>query len=39
VVEWLAGHLGLPSTVAQIGFILTSVVVNFVCRKFIIFKA
>lgn len=38
VVDWLAGHLHLPSTVAQIGFILTSVVVNFVCRKLFIFK-
>ncbi len=38
VVDWLAGHLGLPSTVAQLGFILTSVAVNFLCRKFLIFK-
>jgi len=38
VVDWLAGHLGLASTVAQLGFILTSVAVNFLCRKFLIFK-
>jgi putative flippase GtrA len=38
VVNWLAGHLHLPSTVAQLGFIFTSVMVNFLCRKFIIFK-
>jgi hypothetical protein len=31
-------HLGLPSTIAQLGFILTSVAVNFLCRKFLIFK-
>jgi putative flippase GtrA len=38
VVDWLAGRLGLPSTLAQLGFILTSVAVNFLCRKFLIFK-
>lgn len=38
VVNWLAGHLHLPSLVAQLGFVLTSVAVNFVCRKFFIFK-
>ncbi len=38
VVNWLAGHLHLPSAVAQAGFILTSVIVNFLCRKFVIFK-
>lgn len=38
VVKWLAGSLHLPSTVAQLGFVLTSVMVNFLCRKFIIFK-
>jgi putative flippase GtrA len=38
VVNWLAGHLHLPSTVAQLGFIITSVMVNFLCRKFIIFR-
>jgi putative flippase GtrA len=38
VVNWLAGYLHLPSTVAQLGFIVTSVMVNFLCRKFIIFK-
>lgn len=39
VVNWLAGHLHLPSTVAQLGFVFTSVIVNFLCRKFIIFKS
>lgn len=39
VVDWLAGYLHLPSTIAQMGFIFTSVAVNFVCRKFIIFKS
>jgi len=38
VVNWLAGHLHLPSTIAQLGFVFTSVIVNFLCRKFIIFK-
>lgn len=38
VVNWLAGYWHLPSTVAQLGFIITSVIVNFLCRKFIIFK-
>lgn len=38
-VEGLAGYLGLSSTVAQLGFIITSVAVNFACRKFIIFKS
>lgn len=38
VVNWLAGHLHLPSTYAQLGFVFTSVLVNFLCRKFIIFK-
>jgi putative flippase GtrA len=38
VVNWLAGHLHLSSTLAQLGFILTSVMVNFLSRKFIIFK-
>lgn len=38
VVDWLAYRLGLPSVVAQLGFILTSVLVNFLSRKFIIFK-
>ncbi|MCP5558340.1 MAG: GtrA family protein [Verrucomicrobiaceae bacterium] len=37
-VKWLAGHLHLPSTVAQLGFVVTSFLVNFVCRKFVIFK-
>ena len=39
VVHWLAQGLGLPSTVAQLGFVLTSVAVNFLSRKFIIFKS
>jgi len=38
VVDWLAHHLGMPSVVAQLGFIITSVMVNFLSRKFIIFK-
>ena len=38
-LDALAGWLGLTSTVAQLGFILTSVAVNFACRKFIIFKS
>lgn len=38
VVNWLAGHWHLPSTVAQLGFVITSVLVNFLCRKFIIFN-
>lgn len=38
VVDWLAGQLGLPSFIAQLGFVVTSVAVNFLCRKFIIFK-
>jgi putative flippase GtrA len=38
VVHWLAHGLGLPSTIAQLGFVLTSVTVNFLSRKFIIFK-
>lgn len=38
IVNWLAGHMHLPSTVAQIGFVITSFLVNFTCRKFVIFK-
>lgn len=39
VVHWLAEGLGLPSTLAQLGFVFTSVAVNFLSRKFIIFKS
>lgn len=38
VAHWLAASFHLPSLVAQLGFVFTSVLVNFVCRKFIIFK-
>lgn len=38
VVHWMAEGLGLPSTISQLGFIFTSVLVNFLCRKFVIFK-
>lgn len=38
VAHWLAQGLGLPSTVAQLGFVVTSVTVNFLSRKFFIFK-
>ena len=38
VVHWLAEGLGLPSTISQLGFIFTSVLVNFLFRKFVIFK-
>lgn len=38
VVHWLAEDLSLPSTVAQLGFVFTSVAVNFLTRKFVIFK-
>lgn len=37
-VNWLAGTLHLPSVVAQLGFVFTSFLVNFICRKFVIFK-
>lgn len=38
VVHWLAEGLGLSSTLSQLGFVFTSVLVNFLCRKFIIFE-
>lgn len=38
VVNWLAGTMHLPSVVAQLGFVFTSFLVNFICRKFVIFK-
>jgi putative flippase GtrA len=38
VVQWMAEDLSLPSTVAQLGFVFTSVAVNFLTRKFVIFK-
>ncbi len=38
VVDWLAHHIGQPSIVAQMGRIVTAVLVNFICREFIIFK-
>lgn len=39
VVQWLAEDMKLPSTVAQLGFVFTSVAVNFLTRKFVIFKS
>jgi putative flippase GtrA len=38
VAHWLASSFHLPSLIAQLGFVVTSVMVNFLCRKFIIFK-
>ncbi len=38
LVGWMASTLHVPSTVAQLGFLVTSVLVNFVLRKFVIFK-
>jgi putative flippase GtrA len=38
VVDYLVGRYHTPSTVATLAFIFTSFMVNFVCRKFIIFK-
>lgn len=38
VVHWLAEDIGLSSTVSQLGFVFTAVIVNFLCRKFVIFK-
>jgi putative flippase GtrA len=38
VVDYLVGRYHTPSTVATLAFIFTSFIVNFVCRKFIIFK-
>lgn len=37
-VNWMAGTLHLPSVVAQLGFVFTSFLVNFICRKFVIFR-
>lgn len=34
----LIGWFGIPSWAAQIGFMVTSALVNFVCRKFFVFK-
>lgn len=34
----LIGWFGVPSGVAQAGFIVTSALVNFVCRKFLVFS-
>ncbi|NNE92056.1 MAG: GtrA family protein [Verrucomicrobiales bacterium] len=33
----LIGWFGIPSWAAQLGFVITSALVNFVCRKFLIF--
>jgi len=38
VAHWLAASYHLPSLIAQLGFVVTSVMVNFLCRKFVIFK-
>ena len=38
VVHWLAYDLHLSSTLSQLGFVFTAVLVNFLCRKFVIFK-
>jgi putative flippase GtrA len=38
VAHWLASSYHLPSLIAQLGFVVTSVMVNFLCRKFVIFK-
>jgi len=35
---FLISHFGIPSALSQIGLIVTSTLVNFVCRKFLIFK-
>ncbi|MFV1995411.1 MAG: GtrA family protein [Verrucomicrobiales bacterium] len=34
----LIGWFGAPSWVAQAGFVVTAALVNFVCRKFLVFK-
>jgi putative flippase GtrA len=34
----LIGWFGIPSWAAQIGFMVTSALVNFVCRKFLVFQ-
>jgi putative flippase GtrA len=39
VVRWLAEGLQFSSTVSQLGFVVTSVMVNFLCRKFVIFRS
>lgn len=38
VVDYLVGRFHTPSTIATIAFIMTSFMVNFVFRKFVIFK-
>ena len=38
VVDYLVGHFHTPSTLATLAFIMTSFMVNFVFRKFVIFK-
>lgn len=38
VAHGLVEGLGLPSTIAQCGFVATSALVNFACRKFLIFR-
>lgn len=39
VVDYLVGRFHVASTVAMVGFIITSFMVNYVFRKFVIFKA
>ena len=34
----LIARFGLPSWVAQLGFLFSSVIVNFICRKFFVFQ-
>lgn len=35
---FLISHFGIPSALSQVGLVVTSTLVNFVCRKFFIFK-
>jgi putative flippase GtrA len=38
IIDFLVGKYGVPSVIAQCAFILTSFLVNFLMRKFVIFK-
>lgn len=35
---WLVASFGVPNTVAHLSFVISSAMVNFVCRKFLVFE-
>ena len=35
---WLVSSFGVPNTIAHLSFVISSAMVNFVCRKFLVFE-